>query len=328
MKPIVLVYGWYHQQNLGDDLFATAFVTLFPEFEFRFVNHIGISDLQGIAAVFFGGGSFIDQAPQIPIDALALLKTKKIFYLGVGAETNIHPTHMVLLEQAEMIVTRTQNQVEKLRNINPHVLFLPDLVYSLRPTTKSNPVPKSVLVMPNISVVPHWSDPHWKHAAWGYFKSEFAQFLDGLIDSKHKIVFTPLCKNSSLHDNGASYEIINAMRYRGSASLTVLESDIEGINSKLTEFETIITQRFHGIVLSEIAKVPYISIYHHDKLKSPTPGEGEQVSYYGLTKAMLFESFNQLRKMKFSTESHPVPEDTYENFRKTVIHLVVTGING
>lgn len=326
MKPIVLVYGWYHQKNLGDDLFIKAFQTLFPEFDFKFVNFIAKDDLENVSAVFFGGGSFIDQPPQISKEALVSLRKKKIFYLGIGSETDIHPTHQALLEQAEMIVTRSPAYLNKLREINPHSLFLPDLVYSLRPKKKSIPDPKSVLVMLNISVVPHWNDPQWKHAAWNYFKSELSQFLDGLIEKKYKIQFASLCLNDKLHDHGAAYEIINSMKYRDASSIITLSDDIEEINECISSFGSVITQRFHGIVLSEIARVPYISIYHHDKLRAPSPGEGQNISYYGLTKASLFESFNQLSKMKFSTE-YPVSLDAFENFRKTIIHLIVTGSN-
>ena len=83
----VLVYGWYHQGNIGDDLFMEAYHHLFPSLQLVFTETITSDKLQDVDAVFLGGGSFLLDAPRATDEALQLLKKKKIFYLGVGVES-------------------------------------------------------------------------------------------------------------------------------------------------------------------------------------------------------------------------------------------------
>src|SRR5271163_1304539 len=127
----VLVYGWYYQGNIGDDLFMESFRHLFPDFEFIFTENINSDKLKDVDAVFFGGGSFLLDRPLITEDALKILKSKKIFYLGVGVEVDIHPIHIELMSSALMIATRSKNQIDKLRLLNKNVSYIPDLIYSL-----------------------------------------------------------------------------------------------------------------------------------------------------------------------------------------------------
>lgn len=189
----VLVYGWYHHGNIGDDLFTEAFSRLFINYQFVFTDSISLDKLTDIDAVFFGGGSFLSERPIIDSDAMdSLMLSKKIFYLGVGVESNIHHEHLQLMSRARMIATRSPEQADKLRLICPNVKVIPDLVYSLQnQIVQSNKEPRSVLVMPNISIVPNRSGPHWKFASWNYFKSEFSQFLDWLVENDYQITRLP-----------------------------------------------------------------------------------------------------------------------------------------
>src|SRR5579864_6412775 len=111
----VLVYGFYHQGNLGDDLFVEAFQHLFPNVDFNFTESIDVDKLRDVDAVFFGGGSFLLERPNITEAALEVLKKKKVFYLGVGVEADIHPVYMELMSRALLIATRSIDQVERLR---------------------------------------------------------------------------------------------------------------------------------------------------------------------------------------------------------------------
>src|SRR5271166_6394396 len=128
----ILIYGFYYKNNLGDDLFMEAFEYLFPDLELFFTDSISVDKLLGMDAVFFGGGSFLLGNHNISTEAVTILKTKKVFYLGVGVETDIHPVHLELMSGAQLIATRSIDQVERLRTINPNVRFIPDLVYALQ----------------------------------------------------------------------------------------------------------------------------------------------------------------------------------------------------
>lgn len=319
----VLVYGWYHQGNIGDDLFMNAYSHLFPDLDFIFSDSITTDKLQNVDAVFFGGGSFLCDRPTISDEALQSLASKKIFYLGVGVEADIHDTHQKLMSQALLIATRSLDQVERVKNLNPNVKFVPDLIYSLQ--SKINAVPKisqSVLVMPNISVVPNNSDAHWKYAAWTYFKSEFSQFLDWLLDMGYKPQLFAMCKGLNLDDDWASAEIVNSMNRRSRNRISLEKPfGIKEISEFCAKHEIIITQRFHGIVLSEMTRTPYMAIHHHDKLKFSQPGEGTFLSYYNSSKHSFINAFEQTMKMNFANPL-PIESNIFETFRQEVMSLI------
>src|SRR5271166_5036299 len=85
MRPHALVYGFYKtfpHVNIGDHLFTHAFTHLFPDIDFQFTDHITVGMLRDTSIVIFGGGSFLDQAPDISPAALEILKTKTILYIS------------------------------------------------------------------------------------------------------------------------------------------------------------------------------------------------------------------------------------------------------
>lgn len=298
----ILVFGWYHNHNIGDDLFMEAFERLFPECQFTFITAtISADQLRDADAIFFGGGSFLLGRPDVFPEALTLLKTKKIFYLGVGAETDIHPFHQELMSDARLIATRSIDQVERLKTINSNVRFLPDLVYSLQDKVhNSAKIVGSVLIMPNIVVVPQSNSPHWKHASWNYFKSEFVQFLDWLVETGYHPHFFSMCRGEAADDGWVAAELIGQMERRHHKYLLpILPVGITATTALVSRYETVITQRFHGIVLAEMTRTPYLAIHHHDKLKLCQPNEGKFLSYYNLSKDSLIESFNKAHKMNY-----------------------------
>jgi polysaccharide pyruvyl transferase WcaK-like protein len=323
MKPTILVYGWYNQGNLGDELFKEAFRSLFLNYDFIFTDHITKASLKDVSAVFIGGGSFLFAPLKMESGAADLLQQKKLFYIGVGSETEIHPFHLELFKIAKLIAIRNNNNLELIKSINSNVMVIPDIVYSLQSSIASRQrQKKNVLVIPNMAVVPTWNDPHWKHASWNYFKSEFAQALDLLVDDGHTIKFLAMCQNSQTDDHAAAIEIVNHMNNRGrNYLLHNPSSDLGFITANLSQFDFIITQRFHGIVLSEMMRVPYVSIYHHDKLKHCQPGDGVFLSYYGVTKAELMKGFKTASEMKFSS-TIPIESNIFEKLKESVISLV------
>jgi polysaccharide pyruvyl transferase WcaK-like protein len=322
MKVKVLVYGWYHQGNLGDDLFIDAFQYLFPLLDFVFTDHITDEHVKDADAVFFGGGSFLLDTPKISVSALEMIKQKKIFYIGVGVESHISPVHVDLMRRAQFLAIRTANQLERVRSINSSTMLIPDLVYCLKPSTSGHQTDKSVLVIPNLHVVPQHSDANWKHAAWAYFKSEFCQFLDFLVDNQFNPQVFAMCTAHKEDDRWASADLISFMRNRSNGYL--LQPKVEGIkqiSQLVTSHSLVITQRFHGIVLAEICKTPYIAIHHHDKLKKQPNNVGEFLSYYGLSKAQLIESFERSLSQN-NTPILPIEHNIFKDLVREVSELL------
>jgi polysaccharide pyruvyl transferase WcaK-like protein len=319
----VLVYGWYNQLNIGDDFFVEAFQHLFPEFEFVFYDAINSEKLQNIDAVFFGGGSFLLSCPNITNDALEKIKSKKIFYLGVGVEAEIHPVHLELMSIAQLIATRSQDQVDRVKAINPNTMWIPDLVYCLQSKVQSSPkLDNSVLVIPNCLVIPQNLDPYWRHSAWLHFKSEFSQFLDWLIEKEYQVNFLSLCHGQETEDDWAASELIGSMNRRNKHFLIQDPiKNIEQVTSLISQYNFVVTQRFHGIILSEMTRTPYINLHHHDKLKFCQPCEGRLISYYNCSKQNFIDVFRLTINMKFHN-SLPIESDIFETLKKEVLGLI------
>lgn len=318
----VLVYGWYGHSNIGDELFKDAFKHLFPKYDFVFTDRITQDLLKDISVVFIGGGSFLDSKLIINDDALPILLAKNIFYIGVGTETNIHPTHLQIMKIAKLIATRSTN-LEKVKEINGNSICIPDIVYSLRSKINiKKKKEKTILILPNVLVVPDNGSANWKHASWNYFKSEFAQSLDCLIEEKYHINFFSMCNSDSVNDNFAAIEIINMMKHKSNKNIITHNSyNITNIIELFSQYKLIITQRFHGIVLAELAEVPYIAIHHHDKLKSITSEKGLHTSYYGLYKQNLLEQIN----IAINFNTMPIEDNIFDMLSQNVNNLINGG---
>lgn len=285
----ILVYGWYFNKNIGDDLFIDAFKKLFPEFNFTFTNYITVKQLNSNNAVFFGGGSFL--YADIKSEDKELLFSKPIFYIGVGVEDDIHSTHIELMKIAKVIATRSELTFHKVKSINNKTYYIPDIIFCLDKNISYNKIKNSVLVIPNSCVLPKHDDKNWKYASWNYFKSEYAQFLDVLIENNYNIHMFPMCTNHKNHDHLASAEIINSMKY-GSYNFMLPEiNESIKIIDLFSQYEHIITQRFHGIVLADIVGVNPLTISHHSKLDYSLTNN-YRLSYYNCSKAVLLDRFN------------------------------------
>lgn len=316
-----LVYGWYGEgvKNIGDSLFCKAFTYLFPNINFKFVKLIEQADVEKADMVIFGGGSFL-WAPVNTKDIeniVELLSTKKVFYIGVGTETDIHPMHQELMKVAGLVATRTPDGSKKLKTItNTNILEIPDLAYALADQVNISKliIPNSILVMTNAEVLPRWYDVNWKHTAWNYFKSEFAQLLDSFRESKYTITFASLCTNAKLHDLGAAAEISNQMKHRDfNSQLVDLPDDFSKLTDVISQYDIVISQRFHGAILANMCKRPCVVIAHHDKLKNATPSS-ITMPYYGISKQTLSDAVLNCKTIDIL----PIKLDIFEDVRSYV----------
>jgi polysaccharide pyruvyl transferase WcaK-like protein len=234
-------------------------------------------------------------------------------YIGIGAETNIHPIHIELLKLSKLVAIRSKN-LKDIFKINPNTIHIPDLVYSLKNDIKSERKEKSVLILPNIHTVPQWLDPYWKHTTWNHFKVEFAQFLDYLIDNAYNIDMFPMSTSVNENDKYAAYEIINHMKYRNNYIVNVIYDNIIKLFS---QYDMIITQRYHGMILSELARVPYLSIAHHDKLRNTSLSEGVFIDYYTISKDTFIKAFNKTISLKLNSKL-PIDRHSFRTLKQKV----------
>lgn len=281
MQRVVLAYGWYGRGNAGDELMKLALQELFRprNVTLRFSNNIDIDSLKlplggFVDGVIFGGGSILDGAPNIKQPALDVLLSRKVpvFYVGVGPETAVEPIHASLLAVARVIAFRDKD--------------IPDLVYSLTPPAVQKTT-HDVLIVPNVEVVPTTESPHWAHVAWEQYKNETAQALDELLDAGIKPEFLLMCKNPRMDDAWPATELVARMKRRSWDKVMHRAPDDLTTCALMSKFRVVMTQRYHGIILAELAGVRYVSLDHHDKLKNATPHRGRHISYYGVNKTSL-----------------------------------------
>lgn len=309
----VLVYGFYGKGNLGDDLFERAFCHLWPEISFSFTNEITRKHIDDFDVIFFGGGSFL-YAPINLQNNVSLndLLSKKIFYIGVGAETEIHKTHLELMKVAKIIAIRNSEFLEKITNKtkNKNVYSFPDIVFSLAYSDVFENRKKEILVISNSELLPKASDPHWKHVSWERFRNEFAQALDCFVENEYDISFASMCDNDSMTDFWAATEIVTRMNKRKSSFTKQIKflNSFEVATQELERVACVISQRLHGAVLCEMTHTPYVLLWHHDKLKTFSPNRGEKKSYYEVSKASLIEM------IKNSLSKQMTPDQLVINF--------------
>lgn len=321
----ILVFGYFGVSNLGDELFKEAFATLFPEYNFIFTSHFTKSKIDNCDAIIIGGGSFLFSDLNITPDLIELLKTKKLFYIGVGGETEISNVNQNLMASASLIALRSNRNLETIKKLNPNAIVIPDLVYALKDKAIiSSQEKKSILFIPNFILVPQYSDVNWKFASWSYFLSEVSQWLDQLIDDGYSCDFLPMSYNKMINDGWAGVEICNKMKHRDTINLLPYSPNFAEVTEIISKYSAVISQRFHGLILADLLNIKHINIHHHDKLKYATTN-GESVSYYGLNKSLLNEKFNIL--LEKNTPKVSIDLYTFNELVGKVKSIIFGGVN-
>lgn len=145
--------------------------------------------------------------------------------------------------------------------------------------------------MPNAHLVPKNNEPLWKYNLWEYYKSEFSQFLDYLVDNKYTIDVISMCNSKHINDAWAGAEIFNKMSKYNNCRIIDSTEDYESISNTFSKYESIISSRFHGIILADIVNRPCLTIKHHDKLNYGN----NIIELNQLNKSKLIDSFFNLK---------------------------------
>ncbi len=316
-----LVFGWYGRGNVGDELMARALRSLFEPrgVTLKFVDEFTEADVTACDGVIVGGGCVLQDSPIFEKKAWEMLSgnERPIFYLGVGFETAVNEMHRKLMNVARVIITRSANAPPGISNVHG----MPDLAYAL-PQVDLTPVGEGLLVIPNVETLPTSSDPHWAHVGWERFKDEFAQFLDVVIDKFNtQPTFLLMCKNDAQDDIWPAHELISRMRRRSTKfNIVTAHADSVGMTAFFSAFKVVVTQRYHGIVLAQMAGVPHVSIDHHDKLKLAWPRKGVSLAYHGITKAQLEEAFKVASAVP--REQTRIPREMYDQLADAIVSII------
>ena len=99
------------------------------------------------------------------------------------------------------------------------------------------------------------------------------------------------------------------------------EYDESDILHFFNRFGNVITQRYHGIVLSNIVETSVLPIYHHDKLNT----SAESLSYYEISKDKLIDSFNKLNKNdNFIAKNYEFMQGEFDQLKSKVNDILNT----
>jgi polysaccharide pyruvyl transferase WcaK-like protein len=102
-----------------------------------------------------------------------------------------------------------------------------------------------------------------------------------------------------MSDHTMHSSIIGCMKWRDERFKILSNQDFVSVANLFSKYELIITQRFHGIILAELLKIPYIAICHHDKLSTSSIHNGLYISYYGLNKKTLLDMIDIAPNIEF-----------------------------
>jgi polysaccharide pyruvyl transferase WcaK-like protein len=324
----VLVFGFYKKEdgfkgNLGDQVFIEAFKKILPNCNLTFTDHLTIEQLKDKTTIILGGGSFLGNKLPCSIETFIELQTKKIFYVGIGAETEIDPQHQILLQKAKLIITRSV-QYDNLLALNSNVMYCPDLMYVLANQISIAPKKlKSILILPNAYLISKWDAKAWSHNAWERFKTEFAQFLDALLMKDYQVDFFPMCQSREINDQYAAIEIIGKMKHPNVKLLETPITTFSELTKLFSTYETITSQRYHGLILADMINVPCLNIWHHDKLKHFHGHKTHNLSYYGIYKDLLIDEFDDLRFIHQNhSHSMAITTDIFKELREAIEALL------
>lgn len=134
-----------------------------------------------------------------------------------------------------------------------------------------------------------------------------------------------MCQNDSMNDRWAATEIINRMKYRSSKyQLNYDIVEFKELTKFISQHEIVISQRFHGLVLAQLCRVPFLGIHHHDKLKNCPPNEGQFFPYYGSYKQGLIDSFESVINLQF-TDCLPIERNIFRSLASKVEDILSVG---
>ena len=285
----ILVYGFYDQGNLGDELFKNCFTLLFPEFELDFSSTIPSNSESDYNALWIGGGGLLQDEPHNAL--LALSRKLPVGIIGVDRPAKIHRYWEDIESRALVKLYRFQN--------------CPDLHFCMPSVAKTHARqwrPSTVFM--NSHIHPAWKSESWKVAAHNWFRHEFPQCLEEL-GKKGFVNFFPMSEGS-WSDEYAACEFFNLVDWKTRERMFLLKQTETGLkeawlNSILMESRTVVSLRLHGAITALRFGIAPLCISASDKISNFCKDVGlPYVNYFGFQKNAFFATMEQLKE--FPTE--------------------------
>jgi len=297
----VFVFGWYGQNNLGDEVFKISFRQLWPAHDLTFGNTLPKNINTNYDELWVGGGSFLDQ-PIINIDSVAI----PIRFIGVGVSSSLPQCNQNALERAKLIVCRDSLSYSNLSN-KSNAILASDLVFArtdLKPLKlqKTNQI---TIILNDFLTPVGGSVPEWRSLSYYWFLQEFSKILDRFALQDYKIKLLPMCINPRFDDRRIAAAVVGRSQYPHRYEWQLEPVAEMNFRTEISRSTFVITQRFHGLIYSLIEQCPCVTICTHDKFNSLTrdlniPG----VDYYGLTDITFRETLDKVMGMSMDYSAY------------------------
>jgi polysaccharide pyruvyl transferase WcaK-like protein len=256
------ILGWYHQQNVGDeafkDVFRAAIRDADPSVTVSF--HTPFNALQSPPPdkVILGGGDVVR-----PFYLQKIPPQVKIFPLGVGLG---YQSEIELLEKASVpfALFRNRDDVELARDRGITADYAPDLTFFLNKPDPVQIIMKEgktlgVFLSDEISPTSERKETCGEYMYYEYFKWELASILD-VLSEYYNIVLVAFSTTTSIHDHRLSLDIYQRMSARDRVSFVTQSLSMAQALWLISQFNLVISMKFHGIMFAVNQGVPFINI--------------------------------------------------------------------
>jgi len=265
MKVVIL--GFYHRNNLGDELFKQVFYESLENHNLTFLNPDDIPKIpDGTDIIICGGGDiindyFLSKIKPLVKNALSVNSKIKVYAIGVGFEyqSTICDDY---LEIFDFVVTRTREITQaKLELITP-IIYAPDITTSLSLPRFDLNLNFSLNLSLNTKVGVFLASPVFN----------YSQGIEIVKTIKNK--YTPRLYSMNTHTQNAKecdiflnnyikYQIDYQDPFYESHNLfhngIYVDHDFNHF-SVFNEFEIAVCCRFHSVILSIMTETPFVCI--------------------------------------------------------------------
>jgi polysaccharide pyruvyl transferase WcaK-like protein len=181
--------------------------------------------------------------------------------VGLGYESE---SELLRGRRLPLALFRNREDVEIAKTAGINAVYCPALTFALpaaeHPQKPCDHAPKRLGITLSDEISPTWENVSPReYACFEYFKWEFAAILDEL--ARHYLIeFIPLSVLDSIDDRTVHQDVYRRMRMRSSAILHNEELSVQQARDLIASFDLIVTMKYHGVLFSVQAGIPFINI--------------------------------------------------------------------
>ena len=281
--PKLLIYGYYHKNNFGDNWFAKTFTELFPDFNLTFTVD-ALDLLKKWDYIIVGGGNIIHKALG---DILSQIQTPYEIW-----SVSLHdPCELEYIKNARKIIVRDSTSFSYSKNSN--IYYLPDINFYPNSFIKFVETNNSIAFIPNSHIIPTYNDSISKNQEYFRFVFECSKFID---ENNNRFSFLPLQNSREQNDIRVAHAIISHSVKKPEHILDV------PVFNNIPIFNGYISMRYHGAFLGILTEKPVLYIDFHSKVKNIVKDLNlESICYYEFSRKTIADGLEKAFNVDLKT---------------------------